>query len=56
MAEFRYMAETPTSENNIKEEIQGKLRFRECLLSFGSGFLASDLLSRMVQIEGYKKL
>lgn len=52
MAEFRYMAVRPTSDNDIKEEIERKLRFRECLLSFGSGFLASHLLSRIVQIKG----
>jgi len=40
MAEFRYsyMAVRPTIDNNVKEEIQRKLRFWECLLSFGSGF------------------
>jgi hypothetical protein len=54
VVEFRYMAVRPTSDN-IKEEIQRKLRFRECLLSFGLGFLASHLLSRIVQIKGYKK-
>jgi hypothetical protein len=56
MEEFRYMAVRPTSDNNSTEEIQRKLRFKECLLSFGSGFLASRLLSRIVQIKGYKKV
>jgi len=49
------MAVRPTSDNNSTEEIQRKLRFKECLLSFGSGFLFSRLLSRIVQIKGYKK-
>ena len=56
MAEFRYsyMAVKPTSDN-VKEETQRKLRFSECLLSFGSGCYVSHLLSRIVQIKGYQK-
>jgi hypothetical protein len=54
MADFKYMAVRPTSDNTITEEIHRKLRFMECLLSFGSGFLASHLMSRIAHIEGHQ--
>jgi hypothetical protein len=42
------MAVTQASQNNIQEEIKRK-RFRECLLSFDSGFFVPYLLSRILK-------
>jgi len=34
MAEFRYLAVRPTSDNNIKEEIQRKIKIQGMLVIF----------------------